>query len=162
MNVEADFIKEALDAELYKQAVTLYLQLLKSMVNHFVDDEHFCYFDDMYSPEYSLQWIYEDIMKYDKMTNNILEQLEELYSRWSMAEKMGKVMQLEGMWQQLSGSYNYLFQIYQTRGYLTPDEAIYVNQLSQMLVGLQAQKIRVDQALSEEMIKHLAKMIVKR
>lgn len=27
--------------------------------------EHFCYFDDMYSPEYSLQWIYEDIMKYD-------------------------------------------------------------------------------------------------
>ena len=65
MNVEADFIKEALDAGLYKQAVTLYLQLLKSMVNHFVDDEHFCYFDDMYSPEYSLQWIYEDIMKYD-------------------------------------------------------------------------------------------------
>ena len=35
------------------------------MVNHFVDDEHFCFFDDMYSPEYSLQWIYEDIMKYD-------------------------------------------------------------------------------------------------
>jgi len=30
-----------------------------------VEDEHFCYFDDMYSPEYSLQWIYEDIMKYD-------------------------------------------------------------------------------------------------
>ena len=65
MNVEADFIKEALDAGLYKQAVTMYLQLLKSMVKHFVDDEHFCYFDDMYSPEYSLQWIYEDIMKYD-------------------------------------------------------------------------------------------------
>lgn len=65
MNVETDFIKEALDAGLYKQAVTMYLQLLKSMVNHFVDDEHFCYFDDMYSPEYSLQWIYEDIMKYD-------------------------------------------------------------------------------------------------
>ncbi len=90
MSVEGDFIKEALDAGLYKQAVTMYLQLLKaadkreesqvhlaypereqarpevkSMVNHFVDDEHFCYFDDMYSPEYSLQWIYEDIMKYD-------------------------------------------------------------------------------------------------
>lgn len=35
------------------------------MVNHFVEDEHYFYFDDMYSPEYSLQWIYEDIMKYD-------------------------------------------------------------------------------------------------
>ena len=38
---------------------------IQEMVNHFVDDEHFCYFDDMYSPEYSLQWIYEDIIKYD-------------------------------------------------------------------------------------------------
>lgn len=33
INVEADFIKEALDAGLYQQAVTLYLQLLQSMVN---------------------------------------------------------------------------------------------------------------------------------
>jgi hypothetical protein len=45
-------IKEILAVGMYKQAVTLYLQLLKSMVNHFVDDEHFCYFDDMYSLEY--------------------------------------------------------------------------------------------------------------
>lgn len=58
-------IKEILALGMYKQAVTLYLQLLQSMVNHFVDDEHFCYFDEMYSPEYSLQWIYEDIMKCD-------------------------------------------------------------------------------------------------
>ena len=58
-------IQEVLAVGMYKQAVTLYLQLLKSMVNHFVEDEHFCYFDDMYSPEYSLQWIYEDIMKCD-------------------------------------------------------------------------------------------------
>ena len=38
MSVEEDFIKEALDAGLYKQAVTLYLQLLQSRVNHFVED----------------------------------------------------------------------------------------------------------------------------
>lgn len=63
MSVEADFIKEALDAGLYKQAVTLYLQLLKSMVKHFVDDKHFCYFEDMCRPEYSLLWIYENVMK---------------------------------------------------------------------------------------------------
>lgn len=59
------------------------------------------------------------------MANNILRQLEELYSRWAMAEKVGKEMRLEGMWQQLSSSYNYLFQIYQQRGYLTLDEASY-------------------------------------
>lgn len=96
------------------------------------------------------------------MANNILEQLEELYSRWSMAEKVGKEMRLEGMWQQLSSSYNYLYQIYRHRGCLTPDEVTYANQLNQMLAGLQAQKMRVDQELSEEMMKHLAKMIVKR
>jgi len=35
------------------------------MCKHFVEDEHFCYFDDLYSPEYSLQWIYKNILKYD-------------------------------------------------------------------------------------------------
>ena len=36
MNVEADFIKEALDAGLYKQGVTMYLHFLNSMCEHFV------------------------------------------------------------------------------------------------------------------------------
>ena len=65
MSDEGKFIKEALDAGLYKQGVTMYLQLLKSMCEHFVVDEHYCYFDDMYSPEYTMQWIYEAIQKYD-------------------------------------------------------------------------------------------------
>ena len=33
MNVEADFIKEALDAGLYKQGVTMYLQLHNAKFN---------------------------------------------------------------------------------------------------------------------------------
>lgn len=65
MNVKVDFIKEALDAGLYKQAVTMYLQLLKSMCEHFVEDAHYYYFDDMYSLEYTMQWIYEAIQKHD-------------------------------------------------------------------------------------------------
>ena len=56
-------IKEILAVGMYKQAVTLYLQQLQSMVDHFVEDEHYCYFDDMYSPEYTMQWIYEAIRK---------------------------------------------------------------------------------------------------
>ena len=36
-----NIIKEGLDAGLYKQAVTMYLQLLKSMTKHFVEDEHY-------------------------------------------------------------------------------------------------------------------------
>lgn len=58
-------INEALEASLYDRAVTMYLQLLKSMTKHFVEDEHYCYFDDLYSPEYTLQSIFEDFQMHD-------------------------------------------------------------------------------------------------
>ena len=48
-------IKESLDAGLYKQAVKMSLLLLLSMCMHFVEDEHYCYFDDMYRYEYTIQ-----------------------------------------------------------------------------------------------------------
>lgn len=57
-------IAEVLKVGMYQQATTMYLQLLKSMATHLVEDEHYCYFDDMYSPEYALQWIYKEINKY--------------------------------------------------------------------------------------------------
>lgn len=57
MSSEVNIIKEAMDAGLYKKAVTMYLQLLKTMCIYFVDDEHYCYFDDWYSPDYSMQQI---------------------------------------------------------------------------------------------------------
>ena len=61
MSSEVNVIKEAMDAGLYKQTVTMYLQLLKTMCIHFVDDEHYCYFDDLYSPEYIMQRVFEDL-----------------------------------------------------------------------------------------------------
>ena len=93
--------------------------------------------------------------------NNIFEQFDEVYSRWSILDKVGKEMQLESLWQQTSAAYNYLFQVYQSRGYLTPQEANFANQISQMLMALQSQKMKVDQDLASEMLKHLVKMIVK-
>lgn len=61
MRKETALIKEAINAGVYLQAVTMYLQLLKSMCIHFVKDEHYCYFDDLYSPEYVLQEIFEKL-----------------------------------------------------------------------------------------------------
>lgn len=95
------------------------------------------------------------------MANNIFEQFDEAYSRWSLLDKVGTEMQLESLWQQTSAAYNYLFQVYQKRGYLTPREADYANQISQMLLALQSQKMKVDQELANEMLKHLVKMIAK-
>lgn len=95
------------------------------------------------------------------MANNIFEQFDEAYSRWSILDKVGKEMQLAGLWQQTSAAYKYLFLVYQSRGYLTSQEANYANQISQMLKALQSQKLKVDRDLANEMMKHLMKMIVK-
>lgn len=95
------------------------------------------------------------------MANNLFEQFDEAYSRWSILDKVGKEMQLESLWQQTSAAYNYLFQVYQNRGYLSPQEANYANQISQMLTALQNQKMKVDQDLANEMMRHLVKMKIK-
>lgn len=93
--------------------------------------------------------------------NNVFEQFEEAYSRWSMLDKVGKEMQLASMWQQLCTTYNYIMLVWQSRGYLTADEYNYKNQIYQLLIGLNNQKMIVDQQLSDEMMKHLMKMVVK-
>ena len=61
LSEEAELINEAMSAGIFKQAVTMYLQMLKAMCVHFVEDEHYCYFDDLYSPEYILQCIFEKL-----------------------------------------------------------------------------------------------------
>lgn len=85
MRKESTLIKEAINAGVYKQAVTMYLQLLKSMCMHFVEDEHYCYFDDLYSPEYILQEIFEKL------------QMQELDFETAMLLKEGhdEIMQTE-------------------------------------------------------------------
>ena len=95
------------------------------------------------------------------MMNNVFEQFEELYSRWSVLDKVAKEMQIAKIWQQLSATYNYIFQLYQSRGYLTADESNYSNQIYQMLAELNTQKMKVDKELTDEMIKHLIKMKAK-
>ena len=95
------------------------------------------------------------------MQQSVLDQFDELYSRWSVLDKVGKEMQLQQMWNQLSGMYNYICQLYRNRGYLTPDEANYANQIYQVLVGVQNEKLKVDQELAGEMLKRLVKMRVK-
>ena len=95
------------------------------------------------------------------MPTNIFEQFDELYSQWSILDKVGKKMQLERMWQQTTAAYHYLLQAYQSRGYLTLSESNYANQIGQMMTELQNQKMKVDQELTNEMLKHLVKMNAK-
>ena len=95
------------------------------------------------------------------MNNTFFEQFEEFYSRWSVLDKVAKEMQIAKMWQQLSVTYNYICQLFQSRGYLTVDESNYASKIYHMLVGLNTQKMKVDKELTDEMIKHLIKMNAK-
>ena len=46
----------------YNQAFDTFLEILNSLSNHFVEDEHFCYFDDKYSPDYTCSDILKSII----------------------------------------------------------------------------------------------------
>ena len=46
-------IGEMLDKGEYHEAFTLFYEILESLSYHFVKDEHYCHFDDMYSPDYT-------------------------------------------------------------------------------------------------------------
>ncbi len=47
----------------YHDAFEIFLEILESLSYHFVKDEHFCYFDDMYSPDYTCAKILRTIIK---------------------------------------------------------------------------------------------------
>lgn len=94
--------------------------------------------------------------------NNIAEQFEDLYSRWSLLDKAGKDAWLAEMMAKAKGLYQFLVISYGRKGFLTQDEYNQVEQIKQVGQYLQAQKIQADQDLWNEMMKHLAKMAIKR
>ena len=54
MHEEDEHIKALANRGEYQEAALRFMQLAKSMCRHFISDEHYCYFDDMYSPEYAI------------------------------------------------------------------------------------------------------------
>ena len=53
------FILSALEDGEYSIAVDYYLQMLDSLCAHFISEEHWSWFDDFYSPDYSMSHIWE-------------------------------------------------------------------------------------------------------
>lgn len=45
-------VQTLMDSGNYKEAFTLFYEILESLSYHFVNDEHYCHFDDMYSPDF--------------------------------------------------------------------------------------------------------------
>ena len=53
----------------FVKAVTVLLEVLESLTYHFVEDEHYDYFDDMYSPDYVCQDMMEAVVSSIKNGN---------------------------------------------------------------------------------------------
>lgn len=96
------------------------------------------------------------------MAKNIVEQFEEIYSRWNLLDKAGKDLQLGNMMQKVDALYLFLMQSYARKGFLTQEEENKVQQIKHLYLDLQNQKTQIDNDLWNEMMKQLAKMIVKK
>ena len=62
-------LSSSLSQGYYADAVTILLEVLESLTYHFVKDEHYNYFDDMYSPGYICQDMMEAIISSIKSGN---------------------------------------------------------------------------------------------
>ena len=82
-------VRESLSQDNYAEAVTIQLEILESLTYHFVEDEHYNYFDDMYSPGYVCQDMMEAITSSIKSGNFSAAELQRLKNG------LGKLMQTE-------------------------------------------------------------------
>ena len=71
-------VRESLSQGNYAEAVTILLEVLESLTYHFVKDEHYNYFDDMYSPDYVCQDMMKAIIEAVKEGNFSATELQRL------------------------------------------------------------------------------------
>ena len=62
-------VNESISQGNYTDSVAILLEVLESLTYHFVEDEHYDYFDDMYSPDYVCQDMMEAIINAVKSGN---------------------------------------------------------------------------------------------
>lgn len=66
----------------YQEAALRFMQMTKLMCRHFVEDEHYNYFDDMYSPEYAIDDLINLFLGLDKDDKLPVETKEYLEKAW--------------------------------------------------------------------------------
>ena len=71
-------VRESLSQGNYDEVVTVLIEVLESLTYHFVEDEHYNYFDDMYSPDYVCQDMMEAIISSIKSRNFPAKELRRL------------------------------------------------------------------------------------
>lgn len=72
------FILSALEDGEYTIAVENYLRMLDSLARHFIAEEHWNWFDDFYSPDYTVSSIWDKFIPYIRSGALAGENLKEL------------------------------------------------------------------------------------
>ena len=84
----SDEVQRFIDRGQSREAILLFLQIVKSMCRHFVRDEHYDMFDDTYDPEYSCIHIVDLLntaFHHGKLTQS---DLEFFHNAWKEIEQM--------------------------------------------------------------------------
>ena len=71
-------MRESFSQGNYTEAITTLLEIFESLTYHFVEDEHYNYFDDMYSPDYVCQEMMEAVISAIKNGNFPDAELQQL------------------------------------------------------------------------------------
>ena len=73
------------------EALLLFLQIVKSMCRHFISDEHWNMFDDVYDPEYSCMRIVDTLNTAYRRRKFSREDLDFFHEAWKEIENMEAV-----------------------------------------------------------------------
>ena len=82
-------VRESLKQSNYTDAVTILIEVLESLTYHFVEDEHYNYFDDMYSPDYVCEEMMKAVIsaiKSGKLPEEELKRLKEGLKKLKLTE----------------------------------------------------------------------------
>ena len=81
------FIEPALKDGMYSLAVKWYLQMLDSLAAHYIQDEHWTYYDDLYFPDQAVSYIWEQFVPHIRLGKLHGEDLETLEDGLTLIEQ---------------------------------------------------------------------------
>ena len=81
-------VQSLMDSDNYKEAFNLFYEILESLSYHFVNDEHYCHFDDMYSPDFICDTMMTMIINRIEKGRVHEDELKSLSDAMSKIEKM--------------------------------------------------------------------------
>ena len=81
------FIEPALKGGMYSLAVKWYLQMLDSLTVHYIQDEHWTYYDDLYFPDQAVHYIWKQFVPHIRLGKLAGEDLKTLEDGLALIEQ---------------------------------------------------------------------------